>query len=346
MDAVGNLVRSADEKGVQIMGVAPAFFPGRGLGIMATNDMDEGHVIMTIPTLAIRSLHTTCQEISSKLCPSISLHGLLAAEFALDDAKSADWASLVPQWKHFETSMPCLWPRELQKCLPAEAKRLLAKQCSNFDNDWDKFKKAFAHHCRQDYLYAWLLIGTRAFYYETPTTMALPKHDRLALLPVADFLNHADSGCVFRCSSESYTITTERPYRKGDEIYLSYGDHSNDYLLVEYGFLLGENKWDKVCLDDIILPKLSAEQKRELSDNGPQWQSYIDGEEDVEGTLAKAAKLLLVLLQEYLDSVEEMRMRIRALQIGQECQKDLLEKRWEQMEVMIKEAMATTWFAV
>ncbi|THC99987.1 hypothetical protein EYZ11_000566 [Aspergillus tanneri] len=50
----------------------------------------------------------------------------------------------------------------------------------------------------------------------------------------------------------------------GEEVYMSYGPHSNDFLLVEYGFYLDVNASDSIYLDDIIFQSLTAEQKKEL----------------------------------------------------------------------------------
>lgn len=71
---------------------------------------------------------------------------------------------------------------------------------------------------------------------------------------------------------------------KGEEIYMSYGSHSNDFLLVECqfpsvpfkshvikihiyidGFYLDNNPSDGVYLDDIILKDLTPSEKEELA---------------------------------------------------------------------------------
>lgn len=329
---------------------------------------------MVIPAEAIHSLHTIPKFVARKLPPNMSLHGLLAAELALHHTISQKWAGLVPKWTDFEATIPYLWPEQLRRLLPGEAKGILTKQHTMFEKDWGMFGKAFAGKSRQEYLYAWLLVNTRSFYYETTATIGYPWHDRLALLPVADLFNHANTGCSVSYSIESYTIAADRPYHEGDELYTSYGNHSNDFLLAEYGFLLKENRWDKLCLNDLIIPKLTSRHKTELEEHGhtgdlilhaeskkhddiwvalrllccvdSQWQNYIDGEEDIEGTLAKAIAMLPVLLEEYLSNIKNTQAEIRSLQTGEECQKKLLAQRWDEIEAMVQQAMKTTWFAV
>ncbi|CEJ87483.1 hypothetical protein VHEMI04429 [[Torrubiella] hemipterigena] len=329
---------------------------------------------MVIPTEAIHSLHSISKNVAQTLPANMSLHGSLAADLALHHNGSVKWTKSVPEWSDFEATLPYLWPEQLQRLLPVEAKDILTKQYTMFERDWGMFKNAFVEISKQDYLYAWLIVNTRSFYYETSDTLRLPWHDRLSLLPAADLFNHADTGCSVSYSMESYTITTDRHYQKGDELYTSYGNHSNDFLLAEYGFLLKENRWDKLCLNDVILPKLNSRHKAELTENGhtgtlmlhddsrkhddiwvalrllssvdSQWQSYIDGEEDTEGTLAKAIASLPPLLGEYLDAIQGIKLEIQSLQVGTRRQKTLLTQRWDEIEAMVRRAIETAWFAM
>jgi hypothetical protein len=380
MSTIDALIRRAKDDGVTISGIAPAAIANRGIGFVAKHDLkvrlsstmlcistltrhQKGYEIMNVPIDAIRSLHTVPKNISSRLPRGMSVHGLLAAELAIGTNQSADWFSLVPKWADLEAGLPCLWPTELQNMLPTEAKQLLNKQQARFERDWKTFQRGFPSMPRQDYLYTWLLVNTRTFYYETPAMLKLPWHDRLALLPVADLFNHTSVGCSVTFSIEGYSFTTDRPYRAGAEISTSYGDHSNDFLLVEYGFILERNRWDMACLDDVIAPKLSVSQAAELKENGftghftidfktkrgnawaalrllcclkPQWQSYINGHEDAEGTLAKAADLLIALSEGYLRHIEETLVRLGSLKVGKASQKKLLRQRWEQLDALVK----------
>ncbi|VUC31159.1 unnamed protein product [Clonostachys rosea] len=362
-----------DAKGndVQVNGVTPRVIDGRGIGMVATRGLEEGEVIMTIPTTAIRSLHTVPEDISMKLPPDMSIHGLLAAEIALHKNSSRVWSQIVPTWEDFENTIPFMWPEELQKLLPAEAKSLLAKQKARFEVDWDAFQTVYPKQAEQSYLYAWFLVNTRTFFYETPEMELYPWHDRLAMLPVADLFNHSDVGCEVSIRESGYSITADRHYDAGEEVFTSYGDHSNDFLLAEYGFVMRENQWDKVSLDDLIIPKLIAVQKSALKENGYcgdlvlhkgseksdavfialrvlccetfDWQKFVDGEEDVEGSLAKGIALLPGLLRECKHQSNAMKRKVRGLSTGNDCQKQLLWQRWEQIEKLAELLVKTRW---
>ena len=198
--------------------------------------------------------------------PGVSLHGLLALHLCLqktrDEPSSAQWRSVLPSLEDL-ASMPLLWDPALRPHMPGPARALLSKQVAKLDSDW----AAVSHLglSREDYTHHWLLVNTRSFYHSpsrlTPT-------DNLTLIPVADLLNHASTGCPASFTSRGLAITADRAYDPGVEIYTTYGRHGNDFLMTEYGFLLEDNEWDEVSLDDVLLPRLDDQQKAELRELG------------------------------------------------------------------------------
>lgn len=296
---------------------------------------------MVVPRGAIRSLHSLPQEISEKLPPDMSIHGLLAVDVALGQIP-APWRSILPKFSEFEASIPFFWPAELQELLPSPARRLLAKQQENINQLCEMLGSFPAISDRREFVHAWFVINTRTFYYGSPETQLYPWEDRLALLPVADLFNHAQTGCHVSFTSECYSVTADRPYEAGEEVYISYGDHSNDFLLAEYGFILSENRWDKACLDDVILPKLSQKQtevleardllegymvQRKTDDYGPcdrakaalrvlcsssagdgdEWQSALDRIGDEPTTARDYGDIEAIEIEEFKRLVRELR---------------------------------------
>lgn len=330
-----------------------------------------GTVILAVPAQAVRSLHTIPKSVTSKLDASMSVHGLLAADVALRRTAWAEWARLVPSWSELETAMPLTWSQGLRDMLPAEANRLVAQQHVKFKKDWEMFKKGYPSSERQAYLYAWLLINTRGFYYETPALLKYPWHDRLALIPIADLFNHAAVGCMVEYSPDGYQIVTDRAYQAGEELRTSYGEHSNDFLLAEYGFTLNDNHWDGICLDELVLSKLSSEHISALrkrghhgdfmldsgsvsrsnlwialrlhhsGSGGPRWQQYFDGNEDAEGTLAKARYMLVLFLREHLRHAEDTLIALQSMEIDQDTRRNTLAQRWGQVVAMARQALDT-----
>ncbi|OAR02762.1 hypothetical protein LLEC1_06616 [Akanthomyces lecanii] len=365
MDDIDSLLLWATDQGVVLDGVRPSSISGRGLGMVATRVIHEGDVLMALPAPAIRSRHTLPRALMVKVPANMTLHGLLAADLLLHPPSSRAWGKLVPSLDDFENSTPFFWPEQLQELLPPEAKNLLRNQQRRFRQDWNHAKEGFPDMAQQDYLHSWFLVGTRSFYYETQETLSYPWLDRLALLPVADMFNHSSAGCVVTFSTEAYDITADREYQEGEEVYTSYGAHSNDFLLAEYGFVLADNPSDQLCLDSILLAKLPTEDKVALSERGllgdymlridstpsdrawiamrgladtvPQWDDWINGEEDAHGTLAKAQAMLPGLLAELRGEIEDHRRRITELRDEANAPKmDVLLQRWNHIDKLAR----------
>lgn len=323
---------------------------------------------MKIPISIIHSLHSVPADIKAKLGPDMSTHGLVAAQLTFFGPESVGWVKTVPSYAEFEQVVPLFWPDELQQLLPREARDITLDQKSRFGTDWAIFHAAYPDTRYEDYMLGWTLVNTRAFYYETPDLLMLPWHDRVALLPAADLFNHTSSGCTVMFSPECYTVTTDKKYKAGTEVCTSYGDLSNDSLLAEYGFVMDDNEWDKLCLDDVILPRLNETQRLGLKANGylgeymlhttgtkrsanvwialrvlvakrPQWNKYVNGEEDNEGTLQRASKLLIEVLEEYADHVNRVQQSVQALTTGLEPQRALLRQRWAQIDIRTRQAL-------
>ena len=329
----------------------------------------KGEEILQVPIRLVRSLHTVPEHISRKLPSDTSIHALLAADLTINAmAELSLWRDSLPTLADFSTGIPLMWDKKLQDLLPKPARELLENQQGNFNRDWARVTKAFPHLQREDYLHNWLIVNTRSFYYCTPQMELYTPVDRLALVPIADLFNHADTGCEVSFTPDGFVVTADREYHVGQEIHISYGTHTNDYLLAEYGFVPMANRWDKTCLDDVILPRLGSPQKKLLRDaellspflldtetlgcNKTQaairqlclcsrlrWDSFLDedgcGEHCREGMDA----LLRSLLIEHLATVRKAVREVAELQVGQTAQRELLGQRWRQIEETVSQAI-------
>ncbi|KAF3765076.1 Set7, ribosomal lysine methyltransferase, partial [Cryphonectria parasitica EP155] len=379
------LLAWAEGLGVEINNIRPMRLSGRGFGIVATDHIPEGTEILTVPCSILRTLDTVPSTITKKLPKDMTVHGLLAADLALNQTENATtyakWDAVVPTWENIQLSMPMVWPASLQAFLPAAAAKLLRKQKKKFERDWDLVSAAFPFSTRggvrascteEEYLYAWMLVNTRTFYFVTPRTKKLPKADHMVLQPVADLFNHTDKdGCEVAFNhATTYSFRTTRSYEKGQEVHISYGKHPNDFLLVEYGFVLDQNRWDEVCLDDAILPSLSDAQKEDLEAVGflgkyvldedtachrtqvalrlmlagmhhglstKEWQRFVNGLDDGEKSQRRADGVLVSLLKDYDSEVSDQMKQLKALQFEagsadlNQSRREMLLKRWEQI---------------
>lgn len=277
----------------------------------------------------------------------------------------------MPTKADIEESIPFMWHPSLQALLPPEASSLLEKQKKKISVDWGVISRAFPTMSYDLYLYNWFLVNTRTFYFTSPKIKSkkpLSFDDCAALIPLADMFNHADAGCEVTFSTSGYSICADRQIQKGEEVYISYGNHSNDLLLAEYGFILSENKWDDLSLDTMILPLFSEEQKEELKDAGylgkyslnneavcyrtqtalkllcmptNRWRRFVaNGSEDEDKYQLEVDKFLLGAFETFLDTVDEKLNQIELLEFGLGSQKDILTRRWKQIHLLVAAAIA------
>ncbi|KAH7412629.1 hypothetical protein BKA64DRAFT_702750 [Cadophora sp. MPI-SDFR-AT-0126] len=366
------------EKSIKINGIAAHNFEGRGVGIIAEKRHAANTVLLTVPLSALRTANTVPKDISRAL-PKTTVHNLLATDLTLDaSALRAPWHAVLPTQDTFEDSMPLLWPKSLQELLPPQAAKLLSNQQSKLKQDWALTSAAFPTIIYEAYLHSWLVINTRTFYFVSPAPknkskpVPTPKNrdDCMALNPFADYFNHTSSpsACEVGFSEDGYTITSTVPIKKGEEIYISYGHHSNDFLLTEYGFILAgdTNKWDEVELDVYVLELLSAEKKEMLEEEGflgnyvldretvcyrtqvalrlaclplSKWRSFVNGLDDGEKDQAKVDRVLLKLLGKYQKDVLEKIRLVNILDEGKPDQRDTLNNRWRQIDTLLQRAI-------
>lgn len=373
-----------------------------------------GEVLLEVPTTCLRTTDTVPKALELKLPRSISVHGLLAADLALSldldptEDHQAPWNAVCPTPADFAT-MPLQWPAELQALLPGPpAREMLAKQQAKLARDWADASAAFAVPGNGDedddaddddetpspedhYRYAWLLVNTRTFYWYAAGTSSRgskgrPKRRKvrptdadscMCLQPVADLFNHGDDeACGVAFDDDGYAVRAARAFALGEEVRISYGRHPGDFLLVEYGFAMADgNRWDEVALDDVLLPRFSAEQRALLEEVGflgryvldcnfdvgspsdgevvcyrtqvavrllccgdgvAEWRRFVDGVDDGEATQGMVDELLEEVLEEYKGKAEKRIREIEGLKgVGEPEQRAVLTKRWKQIRDLL-----------
>ncbi|KAF2265383.1 SET domain-containing protein [Lojkania enalia] len=272
----------AEENGIEVNGVAPARFVDRGMGIVAAQDLKKGDQLVNVRNTSLITVASPSVR-AHKLPQNSSIHGRLAAFLALEYSNQTSehriWQDVWPTQEEFQTILPYCWPKKVQTLLPDTAKVLLSTQQSKLEKDWQQLSPSLPSLSKSLFTYAWLIVNTRTFYWEYPDLPnahpRLPKkrnmlkpEDCYAMCPFMDYFNHTTHGCNPSATAKGYSVTADRDYSAGEEIYVRYGSHSNDFLLVEYGFVLPVNSADSLPLDDIILPLLSAQQCNVLREDG------------------------------------------------------------------------------
>lgn len=280
----------------------------------------------------------------------------------------AAWRAVLPTQEDFNETIPFMWHPALQILLPPGASSLVENQRNKISVDWAAVSTAFSTLSYASYLYYWFIVSTRTFYYTSPKIKTPVDHyDCLALAPFADCFNHADVASSVTFSTSGYEVCTDRRIEKGGEIYISYGNHSNDFLLAEYGFILDENKWDEISIDEVILPLFTEELKQQLREAGflgnfvldrekvcyrtqvtlrllfmppNRWQfMLVEGLEDEDEHQLAVNKILVKGLKAYLDIASERIKQVELLDCGLPSQRCTLNRRWEQICLLLTSAI-------
>jgi len=267
--------------------------------------------------------------------------------------------------------MPIFWDTSLQILLPISARKLLEAQQVKLATDWATVSAMFSALSYEAFLHNWLIVNTRTFYFLPPSLpdkirANIPRECRMTLNPFADYFNHSSAGCTVTFSPSGYMITTPTPIKKGEEIYITYGNHSNDFLLVEYGFVLEVNDWDEVSLDEFILPLLGVQQQdmleragflgkyildkhtvcyrtqvalRSLSLSSRKWQRFVGGLDTGEKEQKGVDKILLKVLSLYRGEVSRVLAGLSEQHSGLSEHKETLFRRFKQIDSMLTAAV-------
>ncbi|KAK1255922.1 hypothetical protein MKX07_008181 [Trichoderma sp. CBMAI-0711] len=368
-EAIEQLLEWTTSIGVNLNGIHPKALHGRGIGIVATRQLEAGEIILKVPISALRTLSNTPKDITKKLSGA-TVHTILAASLCLESSPElGKWRPVFPSRRDIASSLPICWPAKLRSLLPPGAKILLAAQQEKFNKDWALVEAAYPQLQKDEYLYNWLLVNTRTFYHTNRKTDKLPKEDHMALQPVADLFNHTPEGyCTAAFDDKFFTFTTTRTHQPGEEVFIRYGPHGNDMLLVEYGFTLPSslNPWDETCLDPYICPSLTADQRERLEAAGfwgkymldsqtacyrtyvalrmlclppRHWQDILDGlrDEDEDSPVINAA--LLKVLTKYDSDITSSLEQLAGSSVGDEEMRGSLTDRWLQIRQLVTAAI-------
>ncbi|CAM9339552.1 unnamed protein product [Chrysoparadoxa australica] len=92
------------------------------------------------------------------------------------------------------------------------------------------------------------------------TSKLVPELKRYALTPGIDFLNHrsdVQSDVAFNYFYNYFGVNVKQAFNPGEQVFISYGSRSNDYLLQYYGFVEDDNPNDVYEMTS-LLEKVAA----------------------------------------------------------------------------------------
>ncbi|KAI0318943.1 hypothetical protein OF83DRAFT_1113040 [Amylostereum chailletii] len=307
--------------GSEHLKVYPKQRPGAGNGLFASEAVSPHTPLFTLPASAKMNVLTLRPHYpdSSRLSATqiIALHLLRHRPQSPHAAKEhpdplfGAYISVLP--RDFD-SHPLTWivnrtcgavgydgEGQLLDLLTPSAILSLDALQKRFWKDWDQVKLYMDEHTTltdivsrdpADFLWAWLNVNTRCLYDD----IGQPRSDNISLCPIFDFANHVWARPTMQPlrpeqhlwtdgrrtkSSELTCATLETIVERDQEVFLSYGGHSNLTLFVEYGFVntVAEEGWTsgaypgEVIVDDVV--KNVLDERGEL---GLRIKDILEGE--------------------------------------------------------------------
>ncbi|KAM6293689.1 SET domain-containing protein 4 isoform 1-T1 [Porphyrio hochstetteri] len=278
------------DRGFEERNLRPAQFQDTGRGLMTTKGLQAGDLIISLPE---KCLLTTSTVLGSYLgeyimrwkppvSPLIALCTFLIAE------KHAGEKS---QWKPYLDVLPktytcpvCL-EHDVVGLLP-EPLRKKAQEQRTMVHDLYVSSKAFFSSLQPLFAentgtifnysaleWAWCTINTRTIYMKHSQRECFSlEPDVYALAPYLDLLNHSPNVQVkaaFNERTRRYEIWTNSLCKKYEEVFICYGPHDNQRLLLEYGFVATDNPHSSVYVSsDTLLryfPPLDKQRNAKIS---------------------------------------------------------------------------------
>ncbi|NXO20981.1 SETD4 protein, partial [Cisticola juncidis] len=272
------------ERGFEDSNLRPAEFQETGRGLMTTKALQAGDLIISLPE---KCLLTTGTVLSSCLgghivkwkppvSPLLALCTFLIAEKHAGD--KSPWKPYLDVLPKTYTCPACLEP-DVINLLPKplkkkaqEQKMMIQELFSSSKAFFSSLQPLFAENTGTIFNYsalewAWCTVNTRTIYMKHPHRECFSlEPDVYALAPYLDLLNHSPNVQVkaaFNEQTRSYEIWTNSQCRKYQEVFICYGPHDNQRLLLEYGFIAMDNPHSSVYVSaDTLLKYFSPLDKQ------------------------------------------------------------------------------------
>ncbi|KAM4795055.1 SET domain-containing protein 4 [Rhinophrynus dorsalis] len=280
------LRRWLKERGFQDSHLKTAEFADTGRGLMAIRHLQPGELIISLPEKCLITTEIVLQSYLGKYIrgwtPPIS--PLLALSTFLITEKHAGDRS---QWKPYldvlpgTYSCPVYWEPEVVNLLPEPVKQKALEQQMEVHELYksslpffNSLQPLFNERADSVLTYgalrwAWCTVNTRTVYKKHAQRDCLStQSDVYALAPYLDLLNHSPRVKVeaaFNEKSRCYEIKTNGRCRKYDQVFICYGPHDNQRLLLEYGFVADKNPHKTVYVTkEVILQYVPCKDKQTL----------------------------------------------------------------------------------
>ncbi|XP_020299751.1 histone-lysine N-methyltransferase setd3 [Pseudomyrmex gracilis] len=255
---IGQFINWLIENKARVDGVSIADFPGYDLGLKAEADFVQNQLILEIPRTLIFSTHTAASELIVmqndplvQHMPQVALALALLIERHKENSKWKPYLDMLPNTYNTVLYMKANDMIELKGSPTLEA---ALKQCRNIARQYSYFSRVFQSNnnsvsaiLRDNFTYeryCWAVstVMTRQNLIPSPDGSRMIH----ALIPMWDMCNHENGRITtdFNASSDRCECYALRDFKKGEQIFISYGPRTNSDFFVHSGFVYMDNDQD------------------------------------------------------------------------------------------------------
>ncbi|XP_071954764.1 SET domain-containing protein 4-like isoform X2 [Antedon mediterranea] len=259
----------------------PAIFKETGRGLMANKSFKPGDTIISIPADLLITTSTVLRTSIGPVIqqnPDLTPRQILCVFLILEKhkASASSWCPYISQLPDTYTT-PSYFTDDELKSLPKHLLQMAIFQVETVKDEFQKVQSFSQALGKLDPCYpglltyeafkwAWFVVNTRSVYMDPSVSQwkSSCEIDSYALAPFLDLLNHSAKANVtagFKKKSNCYEIVTHNTYAKYDQVFICYGPHGNENLLLEYGFIVPANPNTSVNIPfDLIKDLVNREQ--------------------------------------------------------------------------------------
>ncbi|KAL0120162.1 hypothetical protein PUN28_008072 [Cardiocondyla obscurior] len=255
---IGQFVNWLTENGARVDGLSVVEFSGYDLGLRAETDFTENELIMEIPRGLIFSTYTAASELLVlqndplvQHMPQVALAIALLIEKYKENSKWKPYLDMLPSSYNTVLYMKTNDMIELKGSPTLEA---ALKQCRNIARQYSYFNKVFQNtnnpvsailrdvFTYERYCWAVSTVMTRQNLVPSPDGSRMIH----ALIPMWDMCNHENGRITtdFNATSDRCECYALRDFKKGEQVFISYGPRTNSDFFVHSGFVCMDNEQD------------------------------------------------------------------------------------------------------
>nr|XP_053655087.1 actin-histidine N-methyltransferase-like [Cherax quadricarinatus] len=251
-----------EEKKIMVKGVEIAEFEEQGFGLQATEDLEQGQVVISVPCEAMLTEETARKSYLGSLIErdpilqhmgnvSLALHTL--GEFVNPQSPWQPYLRILPS--SYSTTL-YFTPQQLQMLKGSPILEEAVKQFRNNARQYSYFYR-FYIHCRskswpiKDYftycVYRWAVSTVMTRQNRIPCKGS---SGQLALIPAWDMANHQQGiySTDYDDEKNCSVCLAQRDFKAGDQFTIYYSQRPNTELFLHNGFVYRDNKNDSLAI--------------------------------------------------------------------------------------------------